>query len=208
MRWCQPCLPMGLECFQRHDSSSKVIYLRISKALGNLMPSWGIPFWELEDFPCGSAGKESPCNVGDLSSISGLGRTPGEGKGYLPTPVFWPREFHGLYSPWDRKEADTTEWLSLSGNLMQFIYFSGCNNPFEGQMSNFIPLLVYNSMSLWTTTSFFPSGHHYHPKVKHWPQVTKHIGYDVQVNPGKKWLWTLTLCAIEGTCVDDMGSIV
>ena len=30
----------------------------------------------------GSAGKESACNVGDLGSLSGLGRSPGEGKGY------------------------------------------------------------------------------------------------------------------------------
>ena len=33
-------------------------------------------------FPCGSAGKESACNVGDLGLILGLGRSPGEGKGY------------------------------------------------------------------------------------------------------------------------------
>ena len=33
-------------------------------------------------FPCGSAGKESTCNAGDLGSIPGLGRSPGEGKGY------------------------------------------------------------------------------------------------------------------------------
>ena len=33
-------------------------------------------------FPCGSAGKESGCNVGDLGSIPGLGRSPGEGNGY------------------------------------------------------------------------------------------------------------------------------
>ena len=33
-------------------------------------------------FPCGLAGKESACNVGDLGSIPGLGRSPGEGKGY------------------------------------------------------------------------------------------------------------------------------
>ena len=33
-------------------------------------------------FPCGSAGKESTCNAGDLSSIPGLGRSPGEGNGY------------------------------------------------------------------------------------------------------------------------------
>ena len=35
-------------------------------------------------------------------------------KGRLPTPVFWSGEFHGLYSPWGRKESDTTEQLSLS----------------------------------------------------------------------------------------------
>ena len=33
-------------------------------------------------FPCGSAGKESACNVGDLGSIPELGRSPGEGKVY------------------------------------------------------------------------------------------------------------------------------
>ena len=29
-------------------------------------------------------------------------------------PVFWSGEFHGLYSPWDHKESDTTEQLSLT----------------------------------------------------------------------------------------------
>ena len=33
---------------------------------------------------------------------------------WLPTPVFWPGEFPGLYSPWGRKELDLTEQLSLS----------------------------------------------------------------------------------------------
>ena len=33
-------------------------------------------------FPCGSAGRESTCNEGDLGSIPGLGRSPGEGKSY------------------------------------------------------------------------------------------------------------------------------
>ena len=40
-------------------------------------------------FPCGSAGKESSHSVGDLSSIPGLGRFSGEGKGY-------PLQFSGL----------------------------------------------------------------------------------------------------------------
>ena len=35
-------------------------------------------------------------------------------KGKLPTPIFWPGEFHGLYSPWGHKKLDTTERLSLS----------------------------------------------------------------------------------------------
>ena len=33
-------------------------------------------------FRCGSTGKESGCDAGDLHSVSGLGRSPGEGKGY------------------------------------------------------------------------------------------------------------------------------
>ena len=33
---------------------------------------------------------------------------------WLPTPVFWPGEFHGLYSPWGHKESDMTEQLSLN----------------------------------------------------------------------------------------------
>ena len=34
-------------------------------------------------FPGGSAGKQSTCNAGDLGLIPGLGRSPGEGIGYL-----------------------------------------------------------------------------------------------------------------------------
>ena len=64
-------------------------------------------------FPCGSAGKESACNAGDLGLIPGLGRSPGW-RERLPTPVFWPGEFHGLYSPCGCKESDMTERLSLS----------------------------------------------------------------------------------------------
>ena len=40
-------------------------------------------------FPCGSAGEESTCNVGNLGSIPGLGRSPGEGNGY-------PLQYSGL----------------------------------------------------------------------------------------------------------------
>ena len=63
------------------------------------------------DFHGGSVDKESACKAGDLDLIPGLGRCPGEGKGYLLTPVFWPGEFHGLYSSWGHKEWDMTEGL-------------------------------------------------------------------------------------------------
>ena len=47
-------------------------------------------------FPGGSAGKESACNAGDLGSIPELGRLPWR-RERLPTPVFWPGEFHEMY---------------------------------------------------------------------------------------------------------------
>ena len=40
-------------------------------------------------FPCGSVGKESVCNAGDLGLIPGLRGSPGEGKGY-------PLQYSGL----------------------------------------------------------------------------------------------------------------
>ena len=55
------------------------------------------------DFPGDSGSNESTGNAGQLGSIPGLGRSPGEGK-WQPTPVSLPREFHGWkglvgYSP-------------------------------------------------------------------------------------------------------------
>ena len=41
---------------------------------------------------------------------------------WLPTPMFWPGEFHGLYSPWGCKESDTTEQFSLTHSLRTFSY--------------------------------------------------------------------------------------
>ena len=45
-------------------------------------------------FPCGSPGKESACNAGDLGLILGFGRSPGEGKGY-------PLQYSGLENSMD-----------------------------------------------------------------------------------------------------------
>ena len=70
--------------------------------------------------------KNLTVNTGDrrnAGSIPGLGRSPGEGNGY-PTPVFLLREFHELrslvgYSPWGRKESDTTE---MTDTYTQYLF--------------------------------------------------------------------------------------
>ena len=64
------------------------------------------------DFPGGSDGKESACNMRDLGSIPGLGRSPGEGNGY-PLQRSALENPHGQrsladYSPWGCKESDMT----------------------------------------------------------------------------------------------------
>ena len=53
-----------------------------------------------------AAGKESACRAGDLGS-TWVGKIPWRRK-QLPTPVFWPGDLHGLYSPRGYKELDTT----------------------------------------------------------------------------------------------------
>ena len=97
--------------------------------------------------------KESTCNAGDPGSIPGSGNSSGEGKGYslqnswaslvaqlvknLPviretwvrslTPVFWRREFHGLYSPRNCRtvygiaESSSTDRLSLPFLSLPFL---------------------------------------------------------------------------------------
>ena len=62
----------------------------------------------LKFFPCGSAGKESTCNAGDLGLIPGLGRSAGEGKGY-------PLQYSGLENSMDYTVCGVTKsWTQLS----------------------------------------------------------------------------------------------
>ena len=59
-------------------------------------------------FPCGFADKESAYNAGDLGSVSGLGRSAGEGKGY-------PLQYSGLENSMDYiAHGVTKSWTRLS----------------------------------------------------------------------------------------------
>ena len=82
------------------------------RSLGDYSP-WGRKESDMNEkltlgFPCGSASKESTCNVEDLGSIPGLGRPPGEGKNY-------PFQYSGLENPMDCIVHEVTmsqTWLS------------------------------------------------------------------------------------------------
>ena len=79
----------------------------------------GILEWVAMPFPGGSDGKACACNAGDPGLIPGSGRSPGDlpsRRNWQPTPAFLPGKSHGRrsligYSPWDRKESDTTKRL-------------------------------------------------------------------------------------------------
>ena len=85
-------------------------------------------------FPGGSAGKESTCNVGDLGSIPGLGRSLGEGKGC-------PLQCSGLENPMDYGVHGVTKSQTRLSDFHSF--FSSettCCRRWQGE-----PLLVFSS---------------------------------------------------------------
>ena len=92
-------------------------------------------------------GKESVCKTGDMEGaaglIPGLGRPPW-GRKWRPTPVCLPEKCHGQkslagYSPWGRKESDTTQQLNSNskdlpystGNSMQYLLITYKGKEFE-----------------------------------------------------------------------------
>ena len=114
-----PCSPKDSQ-----QSSPAPQYKSINSLSFNHLPFlWSnshIHTWLLHKpwgFPRGSDSKAFSCNAGDPGLFLGLGRFPGEGKGY--TSVFLPGEFHeqrslACYNPWGQKDLDTAEQLILS----------------------------------------------------------------------------------------------
>ena len=99
-RHCQ----MSLKGSKIGFSWESVLHKKVSEGLWKF-ESWSrfimsgqLLYW---GFPDGSAGKESTCNVGDLSLIPGLGRSPGERNSY-------PLQYSGLENSVDRGAWQTT----------------------------------------------------------------------------------------------------
>ena len=92
-------------------------------------------------FPGGSEVKASAWNEGDPGSIPELGRFPWRRK-WQPTPVLLPGESHGGrnlvgYSPWGRKESDTTERLHFHFHFGYYkIEQTCCKKPETSQIQS------------------------------------------------------------------------
>ena len=117
------------------------------------------PHWQVDypqGLPCGSAGEESACNVGDLGSIPELGRSPGEGKGY-------PLQHSGLENsmgniivhgvPKSRTQMSNLRFAHLStrpSRKSSFYVFIGHFSPLLGFVGSYIlpvnlnvPILIF-----------------------------------------------------------------
>ena len=92
-------------------NSRRLVYLQQSEQKREIEDSSGS---NSTGFPGGSEGKAPACNAGDLGSIPGWGRFPGEGNGnplqYLPGRSHGWRSLVG-YSPWGGRESNMTEQL-------------------------------------------------------------------------------------------------
>ena len=87
-------------------------------------------------FPGGSTGKESTCSVGDLDSIPGMGRSPGEGNRY-------PLHYSGLEDSMDCiVHGVTKSWTWLSSFQFHFSWSTFCHFSFHNW---YFPVLLRNA---------------------------------------------------------------
>ena len=104
-------------------------------------------------FPCGSAGKESACNVRDLGLAPGLGRSPEEGKGY-PTQYSGlenSMDFYSMGSP--RVGHDRTTFTS--SHIYRKIFLPFCGHPVHSLNSGF-RVLSLTVLFIRTIMNHFP----------------------------------------------------
>ena len=120
------CLPVPLASWQILQHASHLL-IHLPQVCSNVTPSEALsdalelhppllqPYTH-HGFPGGSDGKESTCNEGDLGSITGLGRSSGEGNGYALQYFAWriPRTEEPARPQSMGSQRDMTEQLSLS----------------------------------------------------------------------------------------------
>ena len=101
-------------CYDQIHAAPGRLNLQVSKEMAQDSPFLllvsSVPTEEKSHkyFPCDSTGKESTCNAGDMGSVPGLGRSPGEGKGY-------PLQYSGLENPMDCIVYGVTKsWTQLN----------------------------------------------------------------------------------------------
>ena len=138
LAYCSPCPDTTERLIATNEelwgflgsSSGKRIHLQWRKLL---FDSWVGKFpWRRHSlltavflgFPCGSDGKESTCNAGDLGSLPGLGRSPGGGHGN-PLQYSCLENPHGQmslmgYSPQGHKDSDMHERLSTAQHIRNY----------------------------------------------------------------------------------------
>ena len=93
-----------------------------------------VKYLAVKGFPGGASGKESACQWRRHRRCKRRGSDPWVMKKrmereWLPTPVFLPGEFHGQrsragYSPWGRKESDTTEHACVHARACTYTHGS------------------------------------------------------------------------------------
>ena len=129
-------------------------------------------------FLCGSDSKESACNVGNLGSIPGLGRSPGEGNGY-------PLQYSGLENSVDCIVLGITKswtwlsdflWASLLAQMVKnppvmwetWVRSLGWKDPLEEGMATHSSILAWKipmDRGAWRATM--------HGVSKSWTQLSK-----------------------------------
>ena len=122
-----------------------------------LGPQFTSRFIGRRSFPCGSAGKESACNARDLGLIPGLGRSPGEGKGY-PLQYSGLVNFIGLQTVghnWATFTFHTVKGFCIVNKAKVYVFLeffcSFCDPTDVGNLISGFSAFAKSSLNIWNS---------------------------------------------------------